>query len=108
MYVKHQEFCSGKIKRRWAPADVALTWLQAEGARTRAGTWAPTPEEAELIEMIADKDAEWEASLKDKKAWINRPSQPPGLLRSGVRLALLPALSVSFRGFKRHTCMHSC
>ena len=60
---------------------------QAEGARTRAGTWAPTAEEADLIEMIADKDAEWEASLAGKDAWINRPAQPPGLLRSGAASA---------------------
>ena len=35
--------------------------------------------------MIADKDAEWEASLESKSAWLNRPAQPPGLLRSGAR-----------------------
>lgn len=38
--------------------------------------------------MIVDKDAEWEASLAGKDAWINRPAQPPGLLRSGAVLAL--------------------
>lgn len=59
--------------------------MQAEGARTKAGTWAPNEEEAQLIEMIADKDEEWEESLKGKDAWINKPAQPPGLLRTGAR-----------------------
>ncbi len=49
------------------------------------GTWAPNQEEAELIEMIADKDEQWEELLKGKSAWLNRPAQPPGLLRSGER-----------------------
>ena len=47
------------------------------------GTWAPTEADAELIELMADKDEEWEASLKGKGEWLNRPAQPPGLLRSG-------------------------
>lgn len=58
--------------------------VQAEGAHTAMGTWAPTQEEAEVVEMIADKDEEWEERLKGKSAWINKPAQPPGLLRSGA------------------------
>jgi hypothetical protein len=57
--------------------------MQAEGAYTRRGTWAPNKEEAELIEMMADKDEQWEELLKGKGSWLNRPAQPPGLLRSG-------------------------
>lgn len=58
--------------------------MQAEGAYTKMGTWAPTETDAEVIEMMADKDEEWEESLKGKGEWINRPAQPPGLLRTGT------------------------
>lgn len=58
--------------------------LQAEGAYTKMGTWAPTETDAEVIEMMADKDEEWDRSLKGKSEWINRPAQPPGLLRTGA------------------------
>ena len=54
------------------------------------GTWAPTEADAELIELMADKDEEWEASLKGKSEWLNRPAQPPGLLRSGPALSRAP------------------
>ena len=57
--------------------------MQAEGAFTKLGTWAPTETDAEVIEMMADKDEEWEESLKGKSQWLNRPAQPPGLLRTG-------------------------
>lgn len=57
--------------------------MQAEGAHTKMGTWAPNQEEAELTEMIVNKDEQWEELLKGKSAWLNRPAQPPGLLRSG-------------------------
>ena len=62
---------------------MACAASQAEGAFTKMGTWAPTEADAELIELMADKDEEWEASLKGKGEWLNRPAQPPGLLRSG-------------------------
>ncbi|BDA44272.1 Acetyl-coenzyme A carboxylase carboxyl transferase subunit [Coccomyxa sp. Obi] len=67
---------------QWREARAARA--AAEGARTAMGTWAPTQEEAEVVEMIADKDEEWEERLKGKSAWINKPAQPPGLLRSGI------------------------
>lgn len=35
--------------------------------------------------MLADDDEKWEESLKGKEQWINKPAQPPGLLRSGGR-----------------------
>ena len=34
-----------------------------------------------MIEMMADRDEAWEESLVDKEEWLNRPVQPPGLLR---------------------------
>ena len=70
----------------WGCRTTQMAWsaLQAEGAYTKMGTWAPTDADAELIELMADKDEEWEASLKGKGEWLNRPAQPPGLLRSGT------------------------
>ena len=57
---------------------------------TKAGTWAPTQEEADRIEAIVDRDERWEQSLAGKEEFINRPLQPPGLLRSGTRPHLAP------------------
>lgn len=62
------------------------------------GTWAPTQEEAEVVEMIADKDEEWEERLKGKSAWINKPAQPPGLLRSGALSLWCPG-AISLFGY---------
>jgi len=56
----------------------------APGARTAMGTWAPTPDDAALIEAIVDADEAWAESLRGKDEWVMKPSQPPGLLRSGV------------------------
>lgn len=39
-----------------------------------------------MIEAIVDRDERWEQSLIGKEEWLNRPFQPPGLLRSGVFL----------------------
>ena len=69
---------------------MACSALQAESAYTKLGTWAPTEADAELIELMADKDQEWEASLKGKSEWLNRPAQPPGLLRSGAASCRAP------------------
>ena len=71
---------------------MACAAVQAEGAYTKMGTWAPTEADAELIELMADKDEEWEASLKGKGEWLNRPAQPPGLLRSGPAPHCAPGL----------------
>ncbi len=57
---------------------------QAEGVRTRAGTWAVNEAEAAAIERMADADEAWEAELRARAEWVNRPVQPPGLGRSGV------------------------
>jgi acetyl-CoA carboxylase carboxyl transferase subunit alpha len=56
----------------------------SKGARTAAGTWAPTEAEAAYIEAAADADEQWEQLVKGKEEWTNRPVQPPGLARSGV------------------------
>lgn len=60
--------------------------VQATGVHTKAGTWALNEAEAEMIEMVADMDIKWEKSLEGKDEWINKPAQPPGLLRSGELL----------------------
>jgi len=56
----------------------------AEGATTRAGTWAASEAEAAYIEAAADADDQWDALVRGKEEWTNRPVQPPGLARSGV------------------------
>jgi len=56
----------------------------AKGVRTKAGTWAASEAEARMIELSADRDEQWEASLEGKDQWLQRPLQPPGLLRSGM------------------------
>ena len=57
--------------------------MQAEGVTTAAGTWALNETEARMIEKTVDGDERWEKSLEGKDQWINKPLQPPGLLRSG-------------------------
>ena len=58
--------------------------LQAAGVRTKVGTWALSEAEAAMIELSADRDEKWEASLAGKEQWLHKPLQPPGLLRSGA------------------------
>ena len=41
-----------------------------------------------MIEMMADRDEDWEYDLIGKEEFINRPVQPPGLLRSGSPFSL--------------------
>lgn len=53
------------------------------GAHTKMGTWAVDEREAELCELIADQDDRWDEAIVGKEQWINKPAQPPGLLRSG-------------------------
>ena len=60
------------------------TQLQAAGVRTKVGTWALSEAEAAMIELSADRDEKWEASLAGKEQWLHKPLQPPGLLRSGT------------------------
>ena len=54
------------------------------GSHTKMGTWAVDEREAELCELIADQDERWDEAIVGKEQWINKPAQPPGLLRSGV------------------------
>lgn len=58
--------------------------LQAEGVRTKAGTWALNESEAAAIEAAVDTDEQWEKSLEGRDQWLMRPQQPPSMLRSGV------------------------
>lgn len=58
--------------------------LQAEGVRTKAGTWALNESEAAAIEAAVNTDEQWEKSLEGKDQWLMRPQQPPSMLRSGV------------------------
>jgi hypothetical protein len=59
--------------------------LQATGVTTKAGAWALTDAEASYIEGLADADDRWDALMKGKEEWVNRPLQPPGLGRSGEK-----------------------
>ena len=52
---------------------------------TAAGTWAFSEAEARQIEKSVDADEKWVSSLEGKDQWINRPAQPPGLMRTGGR-----------------------
>ena len=67
---------------KWREARAARAG--APGARAGAGTWAPTADDAALIEAIADSDEQWAETLRGKDEWVLKPDQPPGLLRSGV------------------------
>lgn len=81
---------------RWREARAARA--EAPGARTAAGTWAPTADEAAMVEALADADEAWDARLRGKDEWVNKPAQPPGLLRSGVMettLAMAEAARIS-------------
>ena len=56
---------------------------EGSGAHTKMGTWAVDEREAELCELIADQDERWDEAILGKEQWINKPAQPPGLLRTG-------------------------
>jgi acetyl-CoA carboxylase carboxyl transferase subunit alpha len=81
-----EEFAVRAADWRAARAEraAALEAGEGSGARTAAGTWAPTEAEARYIEAAADADEQWEALVQGKEEWTNRPVQPPGLARSGV------------------------
>ena len=86
--------CSYYIVSTVTACDQAGAW-QAKGAYTKAGTWAPNQEEANMIEAIVDRDERWEESLVGKEQYIDRPIQPPGLLGSGLFTIV-------------HTCNDTC
>lgn len=61
----------------------------APGATTAAGTWAPTADDAAFIEMMADMEDKWQATLATKQEWVMKPQMPrgfssPGLLEMAV------------------------
>jgi len=56
----------------------------AGGAATKAGTLCATPEEAELVELLADADEKWDALMETKGEWVMKPAQPAGLGTSGA------------------------
>ncbi|GFH12495.1 uncharacterized protein HaLaN_08199, partial [Haematococcus lacustris] len=86
-------------------------WV-AVGVHTKAGTWAASEAEAHFIEQVrskaistrgglislgaggawsVDADERWEELLQQNREWTNRPTQPPGLGRSGKDTAHHPA-----------------
>jgi acetyl-CoA carboxylase carboxyl transferase subunit alpha len=69
----------------------------AEGVRTKAGTWALNETEARMIEKAADADERWAASLEGKDQWLQRPLQPPGLLRTGIMEATIGVIEAARR-----------
>ncbi|DBA90496.1 TPA: hypothetical protein ACH3X1_003759 [Trebouxia sp. C0004] len=62
----------------------AKALAEGSGAHTKMGTWAVDEREAELCELIADQDERWDEAIVGKEQWINKPAQPPGLLRTGI------------------------
>jgi acetyl-CoA carboxylase carboxyl transferase subunit alpha len=56
----------------------------APGAYTAAGTWAPTADDAKFIEMMADMNEKWEATLETKREWTMKPTAPAGSTKVGV------------------------
>lgn len=65
-------------------ASRAKALAEGSGAHTKMGTWAVDEREAELCELIADQDERWDEAIVGKEQWINKPAQPPGLLRTGI------------------------
>ena len=64
---------AGRLPRRCAPAanspslqpnlsllPCAVCFAAAAGATTKAGTWAPTEDDAKFIEMMADMEEKWQ------------------------------------------------
>lgn len=76
--------CQFRVALAAAAEDApAVLRRQAEGVHTAAGTWAFSEAEARQIEKSVDADEKWVSSLEGKDQWINRPTQPPGLMRTG-------------------------
>lgn len=69
---------------------------KATGAYTAAGTWAPTPDDAKFIEMVADMEEKWQANLAGKEEWIMKPEVPaPGFLTPGLLEMAAAAVEVA-------------
>lgn len=55
------------------------------GAHTKSGTYAPTQEEADYIEQMADRFIWWDDVLKEKSEFVNPPrADHPGFLVPGL------------------------
>ncbi|PRW39371.1 CTP-phosphoethanolamine cytidylyltransferase isoform A [Chlorella sorokiniana] len=57
---------------------------KAAGATTKAGTWAPTEDDAKFIEMMADMEEKWQQTLLTKQEWVNKPQIPQGVTQAGL------------------------
>lgn len=58
---------------------------KAPGATTKAGTYAPTADDAEFLEMMTDMEEKWQETLKGKEEWLLKPDVPsPGFNRPGL------------------------
>jgi acetyl-CoA carboxylase carboxyl transferase subunit alpha len=66
---------------------------KAPGAKTKAGTYAPTSDDAEFLEMLTDMEEKWEKTLQSKQEWVMKPNAPaPGFTTPGLlELALATA-----------------
>lgn len=66
---------------------------KAPGAKTKAGTYAPTSDDAEFLEMMTDMEEKWQKTLEGKQEWVMKPEAPapgfttPGLLELAVATA---------------------
>jgi acetyl-CoA carboxylase carboxyl transferase subunit alpha len=66
---------------------------KAPGAHTKAGTYAPTSDDAEFLEMLTDMDEKWQKTLASKQDWVMKPDMPapgfttPGLLELAIATA---------------------
>jgi acetyl-CoA carboxylase carboxyl transferase subunit alpha len=65
-------------------AGAAEALARAPGATTAAGTWAPTEDDARYVELVADAEERWRASLVGKEEWLMKPTGPAGLRRPGA------------------------
>jgi acetyl-CoA carboxylase carboxyl transferase subunit alpha len=69
---------------------------KAPGAKTKAGTYAPTSDDAEFLEMMTDMDEKWQKTLESKQEWVMKPEMPaPGFTRPGLLELAIATAEVS-------------
>ena len=74
---------------------------KAPGAYTEAGTYAPTADDAEFLEMMTDMEEKWQQTLKGKEEWLMKPKLPasglntPGLLELAAATAEVTGRSLN-------------
>jgi acetyl-CoA carboxylase carboxyl transferase subunit alpha len=74
---------------------------KAPGARTNAGTYAPTPDDAEFLEMMADMEEKWQQTLEEKQEWLLKPEVPsPGFITPGILELAAAAAEMQGDGLK--------